>query len=76
MKKIRFNSTWLVLASALLDVVAIIVYASGENTAVGSIFLCAGATMQIAGVGLARREREKEEAIKKQTEEENTKNNE
>lgn len=76
MKKIKFISNWLLVASVAFSVAAIIVYASKANTALGIVFLFAGATMQIVGSRLLRKEREKEEGIKKQTEEENTKNNE
>lgn len=72
MKKIKFNSTWLLVASAAFSVAAIIVYASKANTALGIVFLFAATTMQIVGNRLLRKEKEKEEAEKKQKEEENT----
>jgi len=66
MKKHNYGMTLFYIASALFtsalfNIAAIVFFASGNNTALGTVSLCFGSALLCIGTALARKSRENEE---------------
>ncbi len=63
MKKIKFNSMWLLVLAIPFEIAAIILFAGKGSNVLGTVFLCVGVCLYTVGIFLSRKERKAEEAV-------------
>ena len=71
MKKIKFNSTWLLMGAVPFQIAAIILFGAGQSV-LGGVLLAIGSILYVVGILLSRKERKAENAEVKPAVDENT----